>query len=389
MPHRYGVIGAGRQGVAAAYDLARFGDAEEVVLGDISEEAASDAAERLNHLTGRQVFSACAVDARDSGKITAFMRGLTACIASVHFTFNLEATRSAIEAGVHLSDLGGNTDVVREQLKLDDAARRVGVSVVPDCGMGPGLNISLGVYAMSLVEKAEEVLIWDGGLPQKPEEPWNYASTFHIDGLTNELYGHAMFIRDGRVTPVPCFDGLEELEFPPPIGRLEAFVTSGGLSVAPWTFERTLTRLENKTLRYPGFRAAFKAFSDLGLFEETPVRVSLQSVVPRNVFHALLAPRITRPTVEDVCVIRAVCKGGTGGGPAQAIVELVDWYDPRTGFTAMQRLTGWHASIVTIAAAQRRIAPGVISVERCLPGAAIVEEVKRRGIAVTDRVDLA
>jgi lysine 6-dehydrogenase len=198
-----------------------------------------------------------------------------------------------------------------------------------------------------------------------------------------------MFIRDGRVTPVPCFDGLEELEFPPPIGRLEAFVTSGGLSVAPWTFERTLTRLENKTLRYPGFRAAFKAFSDLGLFEETPVRVSLQSVVPRNVFHALLAPRITRPTVEDVCVIRAVCKGGTSGGPAQAIVELVDWYDPRTGFTAMQRLTGWHASIVTIAAAQRRIAPGVISVERCLPGAAIVEEVKRRGIAVTDRVDLA
>ena len=32
---------------------------------------------------------------------------------------------------------------------------------------------------------------------------------------------------------------LEELDFPAPIGRLEAFVTSGGLSTAPWTCNRT------------------------------------------------------------------------------------------------------------------------------------------------------
>jgi len=32
------------------------------------------------------------------------------------------------------------------------------------------------------------------------------------------------------------------------------------------------------------------------------------------------------------------------------VIEIVDRYDERTGFTAMQRLTGWHGSIMLIAA---------------------------------------
>jgi len=55
----------------------------------------------------------------------------------------------------------------------------------------------------------------------------------------------------------PCFEELEELDFPPQLGRLEAAVTSGGLSTAPWTFEGKIERLENKTLRYPGHWAQF------------------------------------------------------------------------------------------------------------------------------------
>lgn len=389
MGYRYGVIGAGRQGVASAYDFARFGHADEVVLADIDAGAARAAAQRVNRLAGREVALPRTLDARDRSEVASFLRGLTACVAGVHYTFNLETTRLAIEAGVHMCDFGGNTDVVRDQLKLNQAAREAGVTVVPDCGMGPGLNISLATYAMSLVESPEEVSIWDGGLPQHPEGPWNYASTFNIGGLTNEFYGHAMFIRNGRVTPVACFEEREELDFPPPIGRLEAFVTSGGLSTAPWTFEGKLRRLENKTLRYPGFCAAFKAFSQLGLFEEAPIRIGQQSVVPREVFHALLAPQVTRTEIEDVCVMRVVCQGQTGGRPAQATIELVDRYDPATGFTGMQRLTGWHGSIVCIAAVEGRITPGVVSVELCLPGATIVEEARRRGFAITERVDVA
>ena len=386
MSYTYLVLGAGRQGLAAAYDLARFGDAGEVRLLDIDPEVAAAAAARLNRLIGRDIARPGVVDAADAATVARHMDGVTGAISSAHYVYNLAVTKIAIEKKVHLTDFGGNTDVVRGQLELDAEAQAAGISVVPDCGMGPGLNVSLGTYVMELVEKPEEVLIWDGGLPQDPEPPWNYASTFHIGGLTNEYDGSATFLRGGKPTPVPCFADVESVDFPEPIGRLEAFVTSGGLSTSPWTFEGRLQRLENKTLRYPGHVAQMVAFRDLGLLGLDPIDVNGQSVVPRDVLHALLGPQISSPAVKDVCVMRVKCTGTTKGRPAEAVVELVDRYDERTGFTAMQRLTGWHASILLIAAVNGKIRRGVVSVESSLPGKTIVDECRRRGFAIAENV---
>jgi lysine 6-dehydrogenase len=382
----YVVIGAGRQGLAAAYDLAVFGDAAEIRLLDIDRLAVEAGADRLNRLIGRPVATAFVADASRPESLAPHMDGAAGAISSVHYVYNVAITKLAIEKKVNLTDFGGNTGVVREQLGLDADARAAGVSVVPDCGMGPGLNISLGTYVMDLVEQPREVLIWDGGLPQDPQAPWNYASTFHIGGLTNEYDGCATFLRGGKPTPVPCFADVEMIDFPEPIGRLEAFVTSGGLSTAPWTLEGRLQRLENKTLRYPGHVAQMVAFRDLGLLDLEPVDVNGVKIVPRDVLHALLGPRITRPDVKDVCVMRVKCTGTTKGRPAEAVVELIDRYDEKTGFTAMQRLTGWHASILLIAAVNRQVRRGVVSVESSLPGKAIVDECKRRGFAMTETV---
>ena len=386
MGHKYVVLGAGRQGVAAAYDLAVFGQADSLILLDIDLVVAQAGAARLNALLGRPIASAFQVDAGDAAGVAPHLDGATGLISSVHYTFNLEMTKLAIAKKVHMTDFGGNTGVVREQLALDADAAAAGITIVPDCGMGPGLNISLGTHVMSLVEEPEEVLIWDGGLPQDPREPWNYVSTFNLGGLTNEYDGDAFFIRDGKVTPVPCFSGYEVLEFPEPLGRLEAFVTSGGLSTSPWTFEGRLKRLENKTLRYPGHVAQFKAFSDLGLLGLDPIAIRGQQVVPRDVLHALLEPQICRDEVKDVCVMRVKGTGTTKGKTAEALIELVDRYDPKTGFTAMQRLTGWHGSILLIAAVNGMVRRGAVSVELSLPGKSIVTECKRRGFAMTEQV---
>jgi lysine 6-dehydrogenase len=386
MGYKYVVLGAGRQGLAAAYDLAVFGQADHVTLLDIDLEVARAGADRLNRLLGKQVATAFKVDAGDVASVAPHLDGATGLISSVHYTFNLAMTRLAIAKKIHMTDFGGNTAVVRDQLALDAEAAAAGVTIVPDCGMGPGLNISLGTYVMSLVEQPEEVLIWDGGLPQDPQAPWNYVSTFNLGGLTNEYDGNAFFIRDGKVTPVPCFSGYEVLDFGPPLGKLEAFVTSGGLSTSPWTFEGRLKRLENKTLRYPGHVAQFKAFSDLGLLGLDPISVGGQQVVPRDVFHALLAPQICRNEVKDVCIMRVKGIGRTKGRRAEAVVNLIDRYDEKTGFTAMQRLTGWHGSILLIAAVNNIVRRGAVSVELALPGRTIVAECRRRGIAVTEEV---
>jgi lysine 6-dehydrogenase len=386
MGHKYVILGAGRQGLAAAYDLAVFGQADRLTLLDIDLAVAQAGADRLNRLLGKSIATAFKADASDPGTVAPHLDGATGIISAVHYTFNLAMTRLAIAKKVHMTDFGGNTAVVREQLALDAEAAAAGVTIVPDCGMGPGLNISLGTYVMSLVEECDEVLIWDGGLPQHPKAPWNYESTFNLGGLTNEYDGNASFIRDGKVTPVPCFSGYEVLDFGEPIGKLEAFVTSGGLSTSPWTFEGKLKRLENKTLRYPGHVAQFKAFSDLGLLGLDPIDVRGQQVVPRDVFHALLAPHICRDQVKDVCVMRVKGIGRTKGKRAEALTELVDRYDEKTGFTAMQRLTGWHGSILLIAAVNNLVRRGAVSVELSLPGRTIVEAFRRRGVEIAESV---
>ncbi len=384
---RYLLLGAGRQGVAAAYDLARFGNADHITVADVDSTVANEGAARLNELLGRPLATPLALDVRDHKALGRALGDAQACISSIHYAYNVAITRAALDARVHLTDLGGNTDVVRQQLALDTDARNAGVTIVPDCGMGPGLNVSLAMYVMELVDTPREVRIWDGGLPQDPEPPWNYAATFNIAGLTNEYAGTATFIRNGKLTAVACFEDLEPIEFKG-IGRLEAFVTSGGLSTAPWTLAGKLQRLENKTIRYPGHAALFKGFIQLGLLDTEPISVGNVKVAPRDVLHALLEPRIRKEEpVRDICLMRVRCDGVKNGKPAAAIVELVDRYDEQTGFTAMQRLTGWHASIMLIAAVDGRLRRGAVSVEKALSGSAVVEDCKKRGFRIETRVE--
>jgi lysine 6-dehydrogenase len=384
--YRYAVLGAGRQGIAAAYDLAKFGQAEEIILVDIQPTAVQAAAKRIDKLLGRHITTALQADVSDAEQLAPALDGVASFISGVHYPLNPSLTRLAIRRGANMCDFGGNTDIVRKQLELDSEAKEAGITVVPDCGMGPGMNISLMTYAMSLVDRPLEAYTWEGGLLQDPQPPWNFALTFHIDGLSNEYSGPAYFLRNGQITQVPCLGDLEELDFPPPLGRLQAAVTSGGLSTTPWTFQGKLDRLENKTLRYPGHWAQMRAFTQLGLLELEPVKVGDVQVVPRDVLHALLEPKITSSEVRDVGVIRTKCVGEKDGRAVEVIVELIDYYDQETGFTAMQRLTGWHASIMAILAAKGQIQRGVVPVELAVPGATMVDQARRRGFRIEERV---
>src|SRR5579864_5660817 len=258
MSFSYMVLGAGRQGIAAAYDLAKFGDASRVTLADVNAEEANRAAAEVNLLLGRKAAEAMVLDARDEAAVRRALKGYDVALSAVPYFYNLALTRAAIETGVSFCDLGGNTEIVRQQHALDREAQRAGVSVIPDCGMGPGMGNNLAVYAMELVGDAEEVYLYDGGLPQQPQPPWNYALTFNIGGLTNEYYGGMTILRDGKLFHAPCFTEFEIMDVPP-LGKLESFLIAGGASTAPWTFQGKLRAYELKVLRYPGTFAQLKA----------------------------------------------------------------------------------------------------------------------------------
>lgn len=384
MTYRYGILGAGRQGLAAAYDMARFGDASEVRLGDVDADVAAGGAARLNSLLGTDVVTPVTVDVANTAACRGFMRDLTVCLSAVPYRFNLGLTHVALDTGASLCDLGGNTAVVESQLELNEQAQAARIGIVPDCGVGPGMIANLAVHAIEQLDVADDVLIYDGGLPQHPRPPFNFVLLFNVAGLTNEYDGEALYIRDGLIVPVPAFAEDEyELITIPQLGQMEAFTTSGALSTMAHTYAAKLRTLKNKTLRYPGHYAWFKGMRDIGLLNTTPVRVGEHAIAPRDLLHTLLEETLMpMPDDTDLMVIHIRATGTKRHIPTTVTVDMLDRFDPTTGFAAMERTTGFHLAIVAGMIARGEIAPGATPLEVAVPARRMVEELGRRDIQV-------
>jgi lysine 6-dehydrogenase len=328
------------------------------------------------------------VDGEDHHALIQFLRPLDAFVSSASWRLNLDVSRVALEAGTHMCDLGGNIEVVRSQLELDVKARARGICLIPDCGEAPGLASNLLAYALTFLDRTDELLLLDGGLPCEPVPPWNYVLTFNVDGLTNEYDGRTTWLEDGELVEVDCLDpGTYELiDFGPPLGTLEAFAAATG-STTPWTLRNRVRSLRAKVLRYPGHAAQFRAFRELGLFSEQPVDAGGVKVVPRDAFHALLEPMIrAEPGTKDVVVARVVATGTNDGRDAKAVVDLRVYADDVLGFTAMEQATGWHAAIVCHLMASGRISPGAAPVEIAVDPKLVVDELRSRGFELTARM---
>jgi lysine 6-dehydrogenase len=133
-----------------------------------------------------------------------------------------------------------------------------------------------------------------------------------------------------------------------------------------------------------------RAFYDLGLWGLEPIQVGDAGtpVVPRDVFHALFEPKVTFPGDKDLVIVRVTAIGKKDGRDAQALVELIDYFDEQTGFTAMERSTGWSAAIVAEMMARGATPRGAGGVETMVPARPFVEGLRHRGINVTEQVVL-
>ncbi|MFH1502669.1 MAG: saccharopine dehydrogenase C-terminal domain-containing protein [Candidatus Eisenbacteria bacterium] len=380
---RFLVLGGGLMGRAAAYDLCRQPDTEEVVVADIDLAKAEAATGVARCSTARSM----ALDVRDREAVTAAMRDADAVLGAVSYTVNLELTKLAIEAGCHWCDMGGNNTVVAAQLELHEDAKNAGVSVIPDTGLAPGMVGPLAMHGVKRMDRADAVHLRVGGLPQRPEPPLNYMRVFSVQGLVNEYVEPCVAIRDGEIVDdiEPLVD-VEALEFPPPFGELEAFNTSGGTSTLPATLHGRVRNLDYKTIRYPGHASQVRAMLELGLMSDEPLDVGGVSVAPRAVLERLLTLNV--PIGEDdVVLVRVVVEGEKDGRPARAIYEMVDYRDERTGLTAMMRGTAFPSAAICAMMARGETPPGAIPQELALDCDRFIEELRARGLPIETRFE--
>ena len=383
---RYAIIGSGRQGTAAAYDIIKFAYPESLTIIDVSIENLNKCKNLIKKLTGADI-NTIKLDINDSRALLEALKDVDIFLSSVPYPLNPYLTDIAIESKTSMVDLGGHTNNVIKQLKRTDDAKKAGITIVPDCGMGPGMNVSMALLSMEDFDKVDEVRVWDGGLPQSPKPPWNYNLFFNIQGLTNEYDGNAYFIRDGKVVEVPCFEDIENLTFSDAIGSLEAAVTSGGLSTMPWTFEGKIKLLENKTLRYPGHWSEMLAYRQLGLFDEDEIDFNGSKISPREFYHSLLEPKIYNKNPEDVCIMRTQCIGELNGQKKTKNIECIEFYDKETGFLAMEKWTGFHASMVMQHIIAGKVDLGAHPIENAMQGLDFYNYAIQRGYDIKINID--
>ena len=376
---RFLVLGGGLQGSAAAFDLLRMSDAS-VTLADAAPEQLP---EFLRPYRGKRL-AVLKVDARDASNLRAVMRGHAAVLCALPYYFDFEMARLAVDLGIHFADLGGNTEIVRRQETLDDAARQKGVSVMPDCGLAPGMVNIFAAEGMRRLDRTDIVRLYVGGLPQHPEPPLNYAVVYSLEGVLDYYTTPSWVLRHGVLTEVDALSEVEPVSFPPPVGELEAFHTGGGISTMPWRFADCVQTMEYKTLRYPGHAAIMRAVRDLGLLGAEPVDVKGTPVVPRDAFISVVSPKLREPKVQDLVALRVVVTGVKGGQPRTVSFRLLDYYDAEHGISAMMRTTGYSLAITALMQAEARIAPGAKPAYEVMPYGAYVGELKNRGIVVEE-----
>jgi lysine 6-dehydrogenase len=370
------VLGAGLQGSACAYDLLRQPVVERVTLAD------HHAGTLPRFLKKTKRLKQLRLDVTNAAALRRALKGHDAVLSALPYYFNLDVARAAVAAGVHHADLGGNTEIVRKQLKLDRAARRAGVSVVPDCGLAPGMVNILAAEGIRRVGSADAVQIYVGGLPQHPEPPLNYQIVYSLEGALDYYTTPSWVLRNGRPQRVDALSELEPVDFPEPLGRLEAFHTGGGISTMPWAWAGKIRSMEYKTLRYPGHVAIMKAIRELGLLDTKPIEVRGEPVVPRAAFIAAVSPKLTRPEGRDLVALRVVVTGTNG---RRAAWELLDYFDEAHGISAMMRTTGYSLAITGVMQVDGRIGRhGVHTPDVAVPFQAYVEELAERGVKIRE-----
>jgi len=377
------VLGAGRMGLGAAYDLAHNSpDVQSVTVADVDEGRARAVCETV----GSAKLTPAQIDVEDHGRAVALMRGHDAAVSCVTYFHNLSLARAAIEARTNFCDLGGNNAVVDAELALDAEARAAGVNVIPDCGLAPGMVSVLAAHGAARFPELEAIRIRVGGLPLAPRPPLDYQIVFSVEGLINEYVERARVVRGGQIVEVESMTEIEELEFPAPFGRLEAFQTSGGTSTLPDTFNGRLRSLDYKTIRYPGHCERFKLLLDLGLAAGEEIEIDGARVRPRRLLGELLARHL--PADEpDAVLVRLEFDGTTAEGTRRTLrYDIIDRFDPATGLSAMMRTTAFPASVIAqVMARGETLARGAVPQERCVPPAPFVAALAARGIEIEER----
>ena len=336
---RVAVFGSGLMGSTIARDLARSKHVDQVTVYDVDRDRLHALAERDHSAK----LSTKIHDVRKKNETAKLLKKFDVGVGALPHGLSEYAISASITAGVDFVDLIFGWRFGQREIHL--AAKRKGITIIPACGLAPGLTNILAMAAAERMDRVDEVHIKVGGIPERPKPPLNYRIVFSFEAVLEEYLRKARIIKNGKITDAPALSGLETITFHAPIGKCECFYTDG-LSTLVQTL-RKVREMDEKTIRWPGHAAQIRTLIDCGLLETKPLLFHGQPIAPRKYVSTLLSNKLMLGKEKDLTLLRVDVSGKNAGKLVRHRYEMIDHYDSRHGMTSMARTTAFPCSIAT------------------------------------------
>jgi lysine 6-dehydrogenase len=372
------VIGSGMMGRAIAYDLHAQCNFKEITIVDKDKNSIQSAKEFLKKMNIKFLHA----DVEKTDEMRKILKKHDIAISAIPYIYNYNLAKLSIEESTNFLDLGGNNEIVTKERDLFHEAKNAGVTIIPDCGLAPGLVSIITKDIVDHYSDIEFVKIRVGGLPVNPKPPLNYQIVFSPNGLINEYIEDAAILDNGKIIKKKAMTEIETITFPDPFGEMEAFITSGGCSSLPFTYKNKIKFLDYKTIRYKGHCEKFKTILDLGFGNTNPLIIKQKEIIPRDVLIHLLEKTIPNQG-KDVVLLKVICKAYENEKPVNIEYTMIDYYDESTKLSAMMRTTGFPVSIIADLITRHEIkSSGVFCSEEIVPTKIFFKEMQKRNIKI-------
>ena len=355
------VVGAGLMGSAAAKYLVGRKEVQRVQLVDKDQTKL----DRVLMLAKSKKLVPRLLDASDRADVVEAVKDFDAVLIALPGAAALSTDLAVIEAGVNAVDL-----TFRDaQMELQSKCRSAEMTLIPGCGVAPGMAQILAGEAARRLTSVEGIHILCGGIPQVPRPPLNYRVVWSFEQVL-EMYAdeRVRMIRNGKVKTTKPLAEVERVAFQKPYEEMEAFLTDG-LDTLLYTMKGRVKDMEEKTVRYPGHAEQIKALIEAGLVSTKPTKINGTNITPRKFLSDILGPKLQLGEEKDVTLMKVVVTGTKNDSRLVQEFNMVDYFDEISHVSSMARTTAYTEAIAAMLLADGKITEkGVVPPETAFTG---------------------
>jgi len=384
------LLGLGLQGKAVVDDLEKSPLITEIMAADVNVEAAS------RYLAERKCAKsrAVALDAADPDALNRLTAdsGADIVISMLPPELGFPSARAALTAGIPYV----SSNYPGRVTELDAEARKKGVTILPEMGMDPGIDLLLGRMAVDALDEVHGLYSYGAGIPEPAcadANPLRYKITWTLEGVLKAYMRPARYLKDGETREILAGRIFRESNVHTigvdDMGPMEAYYNGDAVHyIEVFGLGEKVKDMGRFAFRWPGHCRFWSTLSDLGFLDEAPT--GNETVSARRFLVDHLTPRLQfEPNERDMVIVRVEAWGQKDGKEKKAVGQLIDYRDLSTGLFAMNRTVGYTAGIAARMILEGKIdRPGVLSPARDIPPEPVMDALKARGMDIRFIVEM-